>query len=68
MVKHIVAAFGRRIDQLDWMAPETKKKAKAKLETLYVGIGYPETWHSYAGFQVKPADAFGNWQRSQMLL
>jgi putative endopeptidase len=65
MVKNIVAAFGRRIDALDWMTPETKKKAKAKLATLYVGIGYPETWHDFAGLVVKPNDAYGNWQRSQ---
>jgi endothelin-converting enzyme/putative endopeptidase len=25
-----------------------------------VGIGYPETWHDYSNFEVKPDDAFGN--------
>lgn len=64
MVKHIIAAFRHRIDQLEWMAPETKAKAKAKLATLYVGIGYPESWRDYTGFDVSPTDAFGNWQRA----
>src|SRR5229473_607051 len=41
MVSNIVAAFSRRIDKLDWMKPETRTKAKAKLSTLYIGIGYP---------------------------
>ena len=41
LVKNIVAAFGKRIDSLGWMTPETKAKAKAKLDTLYVGVGYP---------------------------
>ena len=49
LVKNIVAAFGKRIDALTWMTPETKAKAKAKLSTLYVGVGYPDKWQSYAG-------------------
>ena len=42
MVKNLIAAFGRRIDALDWMAPATKAKAKAKLATLKVRVGYPD--------------------------
>ena len=66
MVKHIMAAFGRRIDRLPWMAPATKARAKAKLATLYVGIGYPESWRDYSDLEISPADAFGNWQRASM--
>ncbi len=42
MVKDVIAAFGRRIDALTWMTPGTRAKAKQKLATLYVGIGYPD--------------------------
>ncbi len=63
LVKNIVAAFGKRIDNLDWMTPETKAKAKAKLSTLYVGVGYPDHWRSYAGLKILPDDALGNAQR-----
>lgn len=66
MVKNIVAAFGRRIDRLDWMAPETRTKAKAKLSTLYIGIGYPEHWREYAGLKIKRDDALGNRRRSEL--
>jgi len=66
MVKNIVAAFGRRIDRLDWMSPETRKKAKAKLSTLYVGIGYPEHWRNYSGLKITRDDALGNQQRSEL--
>ena len=45
MVANMIAAFRKRIDALDWMNPSTKAEAQAKLSTLYVGIGYPETWH-----------------------
>jgi putative endopeptidase len=66
MVKNIVAAFGRRIDHLDWMSPATRAKAKAKLDTLYVGVGYPDHWRDYSGLMVKKDDAIGNAQRSSL--
>ena len=65
MVANIVAAFSQRIAKLDWMAPATRAEAQAKLRTLYVGIGYPDKWHSFAGLQVSPADAFGNALRGE---
>lgn len=66
MVSNIIAAFEKRIDSLDWMAASTKSEAKAKLKTLYVGIGYPETWQNYSAYQVKPDDIFGNlWRGSE---
>jgi hypothetical protein len=42
MVQNLIAAFDRRIDRLDWMAPKTKAMAKAKLKTLKVHVGYPD--------------------------
>ncbi|HEV8593302.1 MAG TPA: M13 family metallopeptidase [Pyrinomonadaceae bacterium] len=63
LVKNIVDAFGKRIDALTWMTPETKAKAKAKLSTLYVGVGYPETWRNYSGLKIVANDALGNAQR-----
>jgi endothelin-converting enzyme/putative endopeptidase len=60
MVANIIAAFRRRIDALSWMDPATKAGAQAKLTTLYVGIGYPETWRDYSSYEVKADDIFGN--------
>jgi putative endopeptidase len=60
MVSNLIAAFRKRIDALSWMAPATKAEAKAKLGTLYVGVGYPETWLDYSKYEVKPDDIFGN--------
>jgi predicted metalloendopeptidase len=64
MVKNIIAAFGRRIDALDWMAPKTKVQAKAKLAALKVGVGYPNKWRDYSGLSVVRGDAYGNFDRS----
>ena len=66
MVANIIAAFHKRIEGLSWMAPATKAKAEAKLSALYVGIGYPEHWHDYSGFEVKAGDMFGNLWRGRL--
>ena len=66
MVANIIDAFRKRIDALTWMAPTTKAEAQAKLTTLYVGIGYPETWRDYSGYEVKADDIFGNVWRGRL--
>ena len=65
MVVNIKAAMGQRIEALDWMSPQTKAQAKAKLATLIVGVGYPDTWRSYAALQISRDDAFGNAVRAE---
>ncbi|MBR0551554.1 M13 family metallopeptidase [Stakelama marina] len=60
MVKNIIAAMDRRIDKLDWMAPQTKVKAHEKLAAFTPKIGYPDKWRDYSGLIIKPGDAFGN--------
>jgi putative endopeptidase len=66
MVANLMAAFAKRIDQLDWMAPSTKKEAKAKLAVLKVGVGFPDTWPDYSGLEVVKGDAYGNAQRAEL--
>ncbi len=65
MVANLIAAYHKRISQLTWLAPSTRAEAQAKLNTLYVGIGYPETWKDYSTYEVRSDDAFGNaWRAS----
>jgi endothelin-converting enzyme/putative endopeptidase len=66
MVANIIVAFHHRIDRLDWMTPATKAEAQAKLNNLYVGVGYPDSWRDYSALQIKPDDIFGNLWRSQL--
>ncbi|WP_322966228.1 M13 family metallopeptidase [Sphingomonas fuzhouensis] len=68
MVKNIVAAFDHRIAALDWMAPATKKEARAKLAVLKVGVGYPDHWWNYPKFAVSADDPVGNAQRARLAL
>jgi putative endopeptidase len=65
MVKNLIAAFSRRIDALEWMSPETKVQAKAKLAALRVGVGYPDRWRDYAALAVIRGDALGNLDRAE---
>jgi len=66
MVANIIAAFRKRIEALPWMDPATKAEAQAKLNTLYVGVGYPETWRDYSPYDVKAGDIFGNVWRGNL--
>ena len=63
LVGNVVAAIGRRIDNLTWMAPETKVKAKAKAAAFTSRVGYPDQWHEYT-FDVRRDDLFGNLMRA----
>jgi predicted metalloendopeptidase len=67
MVASLIAAFRARIDRLAWMAPATKREAKAKLAVLKVGVGYPDTWPGYADLEVVSGDAYGNAERARLL-
>lgn len=66
MVARLIANFRKRIEALTWMNPSTKAEAEAKLSTLYVGVGYPETWQDYSNYEVKPGDIFGNLWRGSL--
>ena len=47
LVDHIKAATRARIEKLDWMSPETKAQALAKLDAMRVKVGYPDKWRTY---------------------
>jgi len=66
MVANIIASFHQRIAALPWMDPATKAEAQKKLDTLYVGVGYPETWKDYSALEIKADDLFGNVERAQL--
>jgi endothelin-converting enzyme/putative endopeptidase len=64
-VHDIEDAMGKDIDQIDWMSPETKIKAKEKLHAVADKIGYPDKWRDYSKLDIKPGDALGNSMRSR---
>ncbi len=64
LVANVVAAMGRRIDGLSWMASETKQRARAKLANFTTKIGYPDRWKDYSALQIEAGDALGNAMRA----
>jgi endothelin-converting enzyme/putative endopeptidase len=62
MVEDLEASLARDIETLDWMTPETKKQAIAKLHQISNKIGYPDRWRDYSGVKISRTDALGNYQ------
>lgn len=60
LVKNVLAALGRRIDNLSWMQPQTKVKAQAKLANFTTKIGYPDRWKDYSKLKIVRGDLYGN--------
>jgi predicted metalloendopeptidase len=64
LVRNLLAAFHQSIDTLDWMGPETRKQAQAKLAKFTTKIGYPNKWRDYSALVIRKDDLVGNMQRA----
>lgn len=60
LVSNLRLAFANRINNLDWMGPDTKKKALAKLAAFRPKIGYPDVWRNYDGLVIDKNSFFEN--------
>jgi putative endopeptidase len=52
LVDHLIVAYRARIERLDWMGAETKKKALVKLSAITRKLGYPDTWKDYGALVI----------------
>ena len=64
IVDNLLASYRTRIENLEWMSPETRKVAMLKAQTASIKIGYPDKWRDYTNLEIKPGDAYGNRVRS----
>jgi predicted metalloendopeptidase len=62
-VANVAAVFREHVAHVTWLSPESRAIALAKLDRLYVGIGYPDTWEDWSDLRVDSDDACGNSQR-----
>ena len=65
LVANLQRAYKDGIDKLEWMSPETRKQAQAKLAAFRAKIGYPNKWRDYSKVQVVRDDLVGNMMRAQ---
>jgi putative endopeptidase len=65
MVENLRATLRDDLSTLDWMSPETRKQAIAKLDAMDLKIGYPSKWKNYAGLRVDRKPWVLNLQRAE---
>ncbi len=60
LIDNLFAAYRERLSQLDWMTPETREKALAKLNTYQRKIGFNANPRGYAGLKLDRQSFFQN--------
>ncbi|SEL82472.1 M13 family metallopeptidase [Rhodococcus maanshanensis] len=63
LVANLQEAYRRNISELEWMSPDTRSAALAKLEKFTPKIGYPDKWRDYSGLSISADDLVGNYRR-----
>ncbi|WJL94383.1 M13-type metalloendopeptidase [Microbacterium sp. ET2] len=66
LVANLIEAYRQSISELEWMTPETRERALAKLEAFTPKIGYPVKWKDYSALDIDEADLVGNVRRSHI--
>jgi putative endopeptidase len=64
MTRQIEDAMAQRIQQLDWMSPQTKQQALNKLHAIRNKVGYPDKWRDYSSVTIMRDDFYGNGKRA----
>ena len=60
MVEGLRTAFGEAIDELSWMAEETRIEARAKLAAFNKKVGYPDDWRDYSSLKLSADTLIAN--------
>jgi putative endopeptidase len=59
-VEAIREAYREHIMKLDWMSPQTKQKALAKLNAIHPKVGYPDQWKDFSALVISRESYAGN--------
>jgi putative endopeptidase len=63
IIANVATAFREHVAKAAWLSPASRTIALAKIDNLYVGIGYPERWEDWSDLRIDAGDALGNAQR-----
>jgi putative endopeptidase len=63
LVSNLRAAYRMSINDLEWMTPQTRERALAKLDKFTAKVGYPAQWRDYSTLVIDRNDLYGNYQR-----
>jgi putative endopeptidase len=65
LVNNLQRVYNNRMEKLDWMTPETKHKAQAKLAAFIKKIGYPDKWKKYDDVEISRDTYYANLQSAK---
>ncbi|GAA2770840.1 M13 family metallopeptidase [Mycolicibacterium pallens] len=60
LVDNLREAYRVSINDLEWMTPQTRQRALAKLDKFTAKIGYPKKWRDYSTLVIDRNDLYGN--------
>lgn len=60
LIDNLFAAYRERLSTLEWMSPETRQMALAKLNTYQRKIGFNQSPRGYAGLEISRDSYFDN--------
>jgi putative endopeptidase len=63
LVTNLREAYRVSISDLDWMTPQTRQRALAKLDKFTAKVAYPATWRDYSKLVIDRDDLYGNCRR-----
>jgi putative endopeptidase len=63
LVANLREAYRVSISELDWMTPQTRERALAKLDKFTPKIGYPKKWRDYSRVVIERDDLYENYRR-----
>src|SRR5690606_24186777 len=64
LVGWLIEAYRVDIAELEWMSPETRKRALEKLDKFRPKIGYPDRWRDYSALEIDRHDLLGSVRRA----
>jgi putative endopeptidase len=67
LVANLREAYRVSINSLEWMTPQTREKALAKLDKFTPKIGYPKKWRDYSALVIERDDLYGNYLRGSVV-
>ncbi len=67
LVSNLREAYRVSISELEWMTPETRRRALTKLDKVTAKIGYPSKWRDYSELVVRQDDLYGNYRRGEQV-
>ncbi|SFR86094.1 putative endopeptidase [Microbacterium sp. cf046] len=66
LVANLIEAYRQSITELEWMSPETRERALAKLDAFTPKVGYPVKWRDYSALEIDAGDLVGNVRRAHI--